>query len=793
MQDPAVTRTDRARPRGATGHAHGAAGRTAAVVAGVLLMGLTVLIYFPALRAGFVWDDAEYVTDNPTLHSLDGLRRIWLEPSALPQYYPLTLTTFWIEHHLWELRPFGYHFDNILLHALTALLLWVVLRRLRVPGAWVAAAIFALHPIQVESVAWITERKNVLSGLFTLAALLAFLRGTGLDRPRQPVTIDRRWYAGACVLCAAGLLSKTTACALPPVLLLLVWWKRGSIDRRAVWLTTPFFVLGALMAAATMVVEGHYVAGAEWSRPLVERGLVAGRAFWFYPYTLIWPRTLAFIYPRWSIEPQVWWQSLFPAGVAAVTVGLYLGRRHLGRGPLVAVLCYAVALVPVSGFFNIYFMRYAFVADRFAYLPSIPLIVLATTTFAKLAARAGRGGPPIALLTATVVVVALAGLTIRRCGIYETPRALWADTVAKNPDSWLAHNNLGVLLERAGDTDAAVTQYTAAVRLQPAYPETYLNLGNVLRSQGKLEEAATLYGVALRLQPAYPMAHLNLGLTLAAQGKMEDAVREYRDAVRQSPEFPEANNSLGAALQVQGDLAAAAAAYAAALRLRPGYAEAHYNLATVLAATGQLDDAVTHYAAAVRLRPEYPDARVNLGNLLTASGKRDQAVAEYEAAVRLQPAHAEAHNSLGVALAEQGRIQEARDHFEQAVRAKPDYPEAHSNLGNTLQALGALDDAIAQYEAALRLRPTYAEARNNLGMALAAQGKTDAAIAQFEQAVQANPDMVPPRNNLANALLAAGRYAEAVEQYESVLRLQPTDAAARRQLEAARSAQRRQN
>jgi len=766
--------------------------RAAAIAAGVLLVVLTFSVYLPAWHAGFIWDDAEYVTDNPTLRTLDGLLRIWLEPGSLPQYYPLTLTTFWVEYHLWGLQPVGYHLVNVLLHALNAVLLWRVLRRLRVPAAWLAAAIFAVHPIQVESVAWITERKNVLSGFFALSALLAFLRATAIDRPTEPGSIHWRTYTVACVLFAAALSSKTTTCALPVVLLLLAWWKRGTIEPRVAWVTAPVFALGILMAVTTVAVERRYVQGGEWTRSFAERLLVAGRSFWFYPHTLIWPRSLAFIYPRWSIDAHVWWQYLFPAAAILMIIGLSRAQRRIGRGPVVAALCYAALLAPVSGFFNLYFMRYSLAADRFAYLPSVPLIALGTAVGAALMMRSGQAGRAIGAVTGGALLCILAWLAFRQSGLYETPRTLWADTVAKNPQSWLARNNLGVQLASDGEPDAALEQYNLAARLEPANAETYLNIANVLKAKGKLDEAAALYATALKVGGEYPMAHYNLGLTLAQQGKLDDAIGELSEAVRESPDYVEAHHSLGAAFQAQGDFERALAEYQTAARLRPGSPEALNSLASLFAAQGKIEDAVAYYDEVLHLHPDDVNAHIDLGNLLRAHGAPDQAAAQYAAALALQPTNAEAHNSLGVALAQEGRIAEATAHFEQAVRAKPDYPEAHSNLGNALQARGALSEAMLQYESALQLRPAYAEARNNLGMALSAQGRTEEAVAQFEQAVQASPDLAQARRNLADALIATHRYPEAAEQFEFLLRLHPADTEVRQQLDAVRSAQRGQ-
>jgi hypothetical protein len=297
---------------------------------GGLIILLVFLAYLPALRGGFIWDDDDYVTQNPTLHDLGGLQRLWFKVGAVPQYYPVVHTTFWLEHHLWGLDPFGYHLVNVLLHATAAILLWQVLLRLRIRGAWLAAVIFALHPVCVESVAWITERKNVLSAVFYFAAAMAYLRFAGLE---EAVTSNRRrWYCywGALVLFMAAMLSKTVTCSLPAALLLVCWWKKDRVQRGEILPLLPFFVIGVAAGLVTTWVEKYHVGaqGADWSFTFAGRCLIAGRSLWFYAGKLVWPVHLTFIYPRWKIETEVWWQWLFP--VAAIGVWQGFGWRGVG-------------------------------------------------------------------------------------------------------------------------------------------------------------------------------------------------------------------------------------------------------------------------------------------------------------------------------------------------------------------------------------------------------------------------------------------------------------------------------
>lgn len=343
-----------------------------------LLLAVSVFIaYQPVLRGGFIWDDDDYVTNNWTLHDFNGLKHIWFDTQATPQYYPLVHTTFWLEYHAWKLNPVGYHVVNVLLHALGSILLWRVLKRLELPGAWLAAAVFALHPVNVESVAWITERKNVLSAVFFFAAAWAYLRFAGESEGKK-----RRWSWWLAALClfVCALLSKTVACSLPAVLLLVRWWKKKRLQAGDVLPMVPFFIAGLWLGLQTARLEEHHVgaSGAEWSFSLGERCLIAGRALWFYAGKLVWPVKLTFVYPRWQMDAGIWWQWLFPAAALAIVATLWFARKRIGRGPLVAVLVFAGALFPALGFVNVYPMRFSFVADHFQYLASIGIIVLVT-------------------------------------------------------------------------------------------------------------------------------------------------------------------------------------------------------------------------------------------------------------------------------------------------------------------------------------------------------------------------------------------------------------------------------
>lgn len=570
--------------------------------AGVLVV-LTMTVYVPAIQGGYSWDDDDYVTRNDALRTLGGLRRIWFEPGTTSQYYPMVYTTFWVEYHLWRLEPAGYHVVNVLLHGLSAALLWTMLRRLAVPGAWVAAAVFALHPVHVESVAWITERKNVLSGVFYLWALLVYLRFCGLTP--GPTGQQRPWglYVLSLVLFAGALLSKTVTCTLPAAILLLIWWKRGRVVWRDVAPLLPMFALGLLMGLTTIWMETYHVGTRkiEWDLSLLDRFLIAGRAPWFYLLTLVWPATLTFIYPRWAIDPSAWWQYLFPAAAVGGLVTLWCLRRRIGRGPLVAALFFVVTLAPALGFVNVFPMRYSFVADHFQYLASIGPIVLIVGLLTFGLERVGAEKRWLATVVPVTVLVVLAGLTWRQSRIYENTETLWRDTIKKNPAAWIAHNNLGNVLTNTGRREEALAHFRKALELYPDCEDAHVSLGYALSLGGDYDAAIRHYRRALELAPRNILCLNNLGNAQLSQKKTDEAIATFRQALAIDPERADTHNNLGGALVTAGDLEAGAEHYARAVELRPDLLAAHYNLAQTYRRLQRSADAKAEYLRALDL------------------------------------------------------------------------------------------------------------------------------------------------------------------------------------------------
>jgi tetratricopeptide (TPR) repeat protein len=598
-----------------------------------LIVCATFLAYLPALRGTLLWDDEAHVT-RADLRSLQGLWRIWTVPGATQQYYPLLHSAFWLEYRLWGDSVLFYHLVNVALHALAACLLVKIVRRLALPGAWLAGLLFALHPVCVEAVAWISEQKSTLSGVLYLAAALAWLK---FDESRQ-----RAHYLWAFTLFAAALLAKTVTAVLPAVLLVIVWWRRGVEWRRDIRPLVPWFALGASAGLFTAWVESHLIGarGAEFALTPLDRFLLAGRVICFYAAKILWPANLAFFYPHWTIDASAWWQWLLPAAVVAAGVILWQNaRRH--RGPLAALLIFAGTLFPVLGFFNVYPFRYSYVATHFAYLAALGILV---PTAALLAGRS---------LAGAAVALVLGIVTAQQSATYASEETLYRATIERNPDAWLAHNNLANLLLATGRRDEAVSHLDTALRLNPDFAEAHLTMGNALLDvPGRLNDAIAEYRTAMRLTPDSERAHTNLGNALLQSGQIAEAIDQLQQALRIDPHSAAAHNDLGNAFsRFPAPLPDAIAQYRLALDANPNFPEAHNNLGRALAQAGRLPDAIAEFETAIRLRPDYASAHGNLGNALSLlPGRRDDAIAEYRTAIRLRPDFADAHLNLGNAL-----------------------------------------------------------------------------------------------------------------------------------------------
>jgi protein O-mannosyl-transferase len=609
-----------------------------------VLLAALLAAYYPAWHGGPLWDDDAHLTRD-ALRSSAGLYRIWFEPGATQQYYPLVHSAFWILHKVFGDATLGYHLVSICLHALSSWLVAIVLRRLAVPGATLAAMIFALHPVQVESVAWITELKNTLSGAFYLGAALAYLR---FDRRRE-----WRMYGVALILFVLALLTKSVTASLPAAMLVVFWWQRGRLQwKQDVQPLVPFFVLGVTVGGFTAWVERTIVGahGADYQFTLIERTLIAGRALWFYLAKLAWPADLVFIYPKWRISGSDAVQYVYPLAALALFAALWALRSRT-RAPLAAMLFFAGTLFPALGFLNVYPFRYSFVADHFQYLASIGVIALAAAGAATLLDRRRVASAATPLLVA--IGVPLAVLTWQQSHHYADAETLYQATIRSNPAATMAYINLGILLldRQQPRPDAARAYLEQAVRLEPANAAAQVNLGAALQKLGRFEEAANVYREALRLRPDDAGAHNNLGATLEQLGHLDQAAAEYRESLRRAPESSATHANLGRALLAMGRPDEAVAELSEALRLDPSLATTQYLLGTALAEQGRVQDAVLAFQLALRdpVLRRAPEVHNDFGVVLGRLGRHADAVIEFREALRLNPEFEAARANLAMA------------------------------------------------------------------------------------------------------------------------------------------------
>jgi tetratricopeptide (TPR) repeat protein len=659
-----------------------------------ILIALTLAAFYPILRNGFIWDDDRYIEQNIQLRTPTGLENIWLQPlKAEPRYYPLTHTTLWLEYQLWSQNPLGYHLDNLILHTASALLLWRLLLRLKIPGSFIAAIIFSIHPIQVESVAWATERKNVLSGFFYLLTLWTYLHtkwGRKIwtdDDTKKPNLI---WYILTLLFFAAALLSKSVTSTLPAAILLLCWWRTGKIRTTDIYPLIPMFIAGIAMGSLTGWMEKHIVGAIgpdfDFLTPL-DRICIAGKAIWFYIAKLICPINQSFIYPHWDINPtQKPWQLLYPLSVAMVVGGLSLlvirprsassstllaatPPRQFFRGPITAALFFIGTLFPALGFVNVFPMRYSYVADHFQYLACIGPIVLIVAFLAQ------RQTQKYALALAAIAIPILCIATNLRARVYHDRKTLWADTLQKNPTSPVARNNYAVELMHAGDLEAAKSQFRAAMNLRQDAAD-WVGLGQCFYLEGNFAAARDMYFKALAATPDSPepvFQHLRAGrefqLGAAYQALAHQAMRLETDSPAQHYRFK--------AIQ----------AYQRAIDLFPEYEDPRTNLAVLLIEENQIPEAINQCNIVLAQNPDSISARKNLGAAYYAQGRLDKALNEYNQVLKIDPENPDAMASAGAILARQGDLNTGISLLEKSLALDPNNAMAHQNLLAALKKL----------------------------------------------------------------------------------------------------------
>jgi tetratricopeptide (TPR) repeat protein len=679
------------------------------VPAGAAIIASAVfLAYFPCIQGGFIFDDESILLNNPLIKASNGIYSFWCTAEAM-DYWPATYSTLWVEWRLWGMHSAGYHITNLVMHVAAALLVWLILRKLSVPGAFFAAMLFAVHPVNVESAAWIASRKNLAAMLFFLLSIFWYLK-TAVSRtslktympttsvgmapapsPSPPApSPSPLWYWLSLSAFMLAMLGKGSVSVLPVLLLGIVWWQesagsdpiaRGPCTvwsakigltasmRRNLVRLAPFFVIAVALIGVNMWFQTRGTGIVLRTASFTERMLGASTAVWFYLDKAFLPLNLILIYPRWQIEVgnPLWWLPLTAAAI--VTAVLWRYRRGWGRPFLFAWGFFCVSLAPVLGFTDVGYMRFSLLADRYQHIALIGAIALAAAGWGLWHRRMHGPARWTVNSTAALATGALMILTWQQSGFFRDALTLYEATLKKNADCPLAHYNMGVTLVQLGRTREAIEHYEKVLSLEPGQTEV----------------------------------HIKIGLALTYAGRSREAIEEFQKFLQSDPDNVEVHRYLGIALTYAGRAQEAMEHFQRALALKPDFAEAHQTLGVALYQSGRTQEAIEHYEQALHYKPDYPEAHQNLGYALFRTGRTQEAIEHYVEALRLNPDLPEAHNNLGLALVNSGRLQEAIPHFIKAVELRPDFPDAYSSLAMCYAQTNQPAKAVAAARKALEI------------------------------------------------------------------------------------------
>lgn len=715
----------------------------------------TGAVYWQVLDFDFTnYDDHKYVTENPDVQQgLTGDSIRWAFTTRYASnWHPLTWLSLMLDWRLFGSNAGAFHLVNLLFHIVNTVLLFIVLSRCTA-AVWLSgfvAAAFGLHPLHVESVAWIVERKDVLSTLFWMLTMLAYVRY--VEKPG----VAR--YAAALVALGLGLMTKPMLVTLPCVLLLLDYWPLGRANsppgvggRKSLFSLVlekiPFFVLAAASSLATFIAQksGGTVATMEVFS-LKVRLANALVSYASYIAKMFWPGRLAVFYPHPGDALPIWQIAAAVAVLLGISAWVILrGRRK--RYLVVGWLWYLGTLLPVIGLVQVGAQA---MADRYTYVPLTGLFIIVAWSIRDLVAQ-WRYRKVIVVVLGSVLCVALMMCTWIQVGYWRNSVTLFEHALNVTSNNYVAHNNLGIALAEEDNTERAMEHFRATLRIRPDDIDAHFNLAKALAGQDRIDEAIPHYNEVLRLKPGDADTHNSLGLALAEQGRLEQAVDMYRRGLEFNPQDASLHCNLGVALFQQGELDEAISEFETAVELKPE-SESYNNMAIAMASKGRLDEAIEYHNEAIRLGPENAEARYNLANALLAQGKLEKSIAEYKEAVRIRPTYAKAYGNLAVALSQQGKLDEAINYFAEAVRLQPDSADARYNLAGALLEKGRIEEAVNEYRRVLQLEPRDADTRCILGDTLILQGRAEEAAAEYREALKINPKHPKALLGLKNAL-----------------------------------------
>ena len=642
---------------------------------------LVLAAYWPLHTAGYIWDDGGWLVHNHFAHHWRGLWNIWFNPHDSIQYYPMVFTAFNIQWHIWGGNAFGYHLLNIVMQAADAVLLWRILKALGLRSAWIAAAIWAIHPVQVETVGWVVEQKSLLSALFLFPAVLAWTRFADFTSNRavgEPILTARQWklYALATLSFILALCSKTDACIVPVVLLFVLIWKRGFINKRDILLLAPWMVLGFLAALMTIHIE-HGQAGAKghgFQFSVAQHLIIAGKDLWFYPFKLFWPWPMMAVYPRWHISHPAAWEWIFPVTAFAIPLVLLALSRKIGRGPFVAVCVYGLMISPLLGFIAFYTEEYTFVADHYQYLACIGIIVLVTQAAAGIFSRLGRSDKPsndlslpakgqasaavpakvrgisswLGVAVSVLVLPALGTMTWAQSEIYTPPLRVWTHNIKYNPDCWLAMEHVGVHEYRKGHVAAALVLFLRANELSHGGNLIVnSNLGDVYRHLGQYAKAIAYYRRSLAVAGRQPPVIAHLVDCYEKIGNWRQAYLDLLHGVQLLPRSADLQTELGSMLARAGHAKRALPHFRAAIKYEPRDTKALFGLAESLDAVGQWQKAIPYYRRALKASPDFGHGYFAYGMVLLQHGKPTSAAQEFQTVLTLGRQLRLEHHTLG--------------------------------------------------------------------------------------------------------------------------------------------------
>ncbi|MDM8549813.1 tetratricopeptide repeat protein [Desulfobacterales bacterium HSG2] len=749
----------------------------------VFLIMATLAAFWQLQNHDFInFDDDDYVTENPRVKAgLTGKTVTWAFTAFHSNnWHPLTWLSHALDCELFGLKPGMHHLINLLFHIANSILLFLLLRRMT--GAlWrsaFVAALFALHPLHVESVAWVSERKDMLGTFFWMLTMLAYIRYTKDPKLTRYIPVP--------LLFALGLMAKPMLVTLPCVLLLMDYWplnrvpssehqapstkhqassikhqehQASSIKHQASSIKSikhqassilekvPLFALTVISCILT--VHAQKTGGVVRSLELFPLSLRIGNAivsYIGYMGKMFWPQDLAFYYPHPGASLPTW--KALGAGLLLAGISVCVIRvRQKSPWLLIGWLWYLGTLVPVIGLVQVASQA---MADRYTYIPLIGLFIMIAWGIPCLVGE-WRHRRILFAVSAAVILLGCAMLTWFQVRHWKNSITLFTRTLSVTTDNYLANNSLGAALEDQGRVREAIRYFSEALRIKPDGIQAHYNMAVALEKEGRYEESARHLSKAVRLKPDFADARYNMGIAMKRQGNLTEAIRHFSEAVRIRPDFAEAHNNLGSALKDHGNHKEALVHYYKALRLKPDYAEAHNNLGTALKSEGRYKEAIRHYYQALRIRPEFPEALFNLGIALGNQGKHEEAAEHFSEAIRLKPDFAEAHYSLGVALTRQKKIREAMTHYETALKIRPEFADVHFNMGVLLAGKNTEEDtdaAVRHFQEAVRIKPDYAAAHNNLGSVLANRENFDEAVKHFSEAVRIKPDFADAQRNL---------------------------------------------